>query len=44
MTGVAADMDAGFAYYVAVSGYNAGLEISSYQLAIVLSTAVRNAN
>lgn len=41
---VTVDMDAGIAYYVEVSGYNAGPDISSYQLAIVLSTAVRSAN
>lgn len=41
---VTVDMDAGIAYYVAVSGYNAGPDVSSYQLAIVLSTAVRSAN
>lgn len=38
------DMAAGVAYYVAVSGYNAGPDMRRYQLAIVPSTAVRSAN
>ena len=41
---VTVDMDAGIAYYVEVSGDNAGPDTSSYQLAIVLSNTVRSAN
>ncbi len=41
---VTVNMDAGIAYYVAVSGYNSGPTPSSYQLAIVPSTFVHSRN
>ena len=41
---VTLNMDAGIAYYVAVSGYNSGPTTSSYQLAIVPSTFVHSRN
>lgn len=42
--GVTVNMDAGLAYYVAVSGYNLNLSTSSYQLAIVPITPVHSPN
>ena len=41
---VTVNMDAGLAYYVAVSGYNLNLSTSSYQLAIVPITPVHSPN
>lgn len=42
--GVTVNMDAGLAYYVAVSGYNLNLSTSNYQLAIVPITPVHSPN
>ena len=41
---VTVNMDAGLAYYVAVSGYNLNLSTNSYQLAIVPITPVHSPN